>query len=46
MKDDLGGKIMIEFSALRPKTYPYLTDDRNSDKKAKGTKEMCNKTET
>ena len=26
MKDELGGKIMIEFVALRPKTYSYLTD--------------------
>ena len=38
MKDELGGKIMTEFAALRPKTYPYLMDDGNSDKKAKGTK--------
>ena len=38
MKDELGGKIMTEFVALRPKIYSYLTDDGNSDKKAKGTK--------
>ena len=38
MKDELGGKIMIEFYALRPKTYSYLTDDCEEDKKAKGTK--------
>ena len=38
MKDELGGKIMKETAALRPKTYSYLTDDGNSDKKAKGTK--------
>ena len=37
-KDDLGGNIMTEFVALRPKTYSYLTDDDNSDKKTKGTK--------
>ena len=38
MKDELGGKILTEFVALRPKTYPYLTDDCKEDKKAKGTK--------
>ena len=39
MKDELGGKIMAEFAALRPRTYSYLMDDGNSNKKAKGTKE-------
>ena len=38
MKDELGGKIMTEFLALRPKTYSYLTDDCEEDKKGKGTK--------
>ena len=38
MKDELGGKIMTEFVALRPKTYSYLTDDCKEDKKTKGTK--------
>ena len=38
MKDELGGKIMTEFVALRPKTYSYLTDDCEENKKAKGTK--------
>ena len=37
MKDELGGKIMSEFLALRPKIYSYLMDDGNNDKKAKGT---------
>ena len=40
MKDELGGKIITEFVALRPKTYSYLIDDSNCDKKAKGTKNM------
>ena len=30
MKDELGGTIMIEFVALRPKTYSYLTDEDKS----------------
>ena len=38
MKDELGGKIVTEFVALRPKTYSYLTDDCKEDKKAKGKK--------
>ena len=38
MKDELGGKVMREFAALRPKTYSYLIDDGKNDKKAKGTK--------
>ena len=38
MKDELGGKIMTEFFALRPKTYSYSIDDYSEAKKAKGTK--------
>ena len=38
MKDELGGKIMTEFVALRPKTYSYLMNDNIEVKKAKGTK--------
>ena len=38
MKDELGGKIMTEFLALRSKTYSYLMNDGNIDKKANGTK--------
>ena len=38
MKDELGGEIITEFIALRPKTYSYLTDNNKIDKKAKGTK--------
>ena len=42
MKDELGGKIVAEFVARRPKPYSYLMDDRNSDKKLKEQK-MSNK---
>ena len=35
MKYELGGKIMKEFVALRPKTYSYLMDDDSEAKKAK-----------
>ena len=38
MKNELGGKIMTELVALRPKTYSHSTDDCKEDKKAKGTK--------
>ena len=31
MKDELGGKIMREFAALRAKTHSYLTDNNNED---------------
>ena len=38
MKYELGEKIITKFLALRPKTYPYLTDDDKNVKKVKGTK--------
>ena len=38
MKDELGGSIITEFIALRPKAYSYKTDDLIKLKKAKGTK--------
>ena len=37
-KDELGGKIMKEFCAVRAKTYTYLMDDDSENKKAKGVK--------
>ena len=37
-KDELGGKIMKEFAALREKAYAYLMEDGSKHKKAKGTK--------
>ena len=38
MKDELGGDIITEFVALRPKAYSYVTNDFIEMKKAKGTK--------
>ena len=38
MKDELGGKAMAKFVALKPKIYSYLMDDGRNDKKAKETK--------
>ena len=38
MKDKLGEQIMKEFVGLRAKTYSYLKDNNDEDKKAKGTK--------
>ena len=40
MKDELGKKLMTEFASLRPKTYVYLTDNNNENKKAKRTKRV------
>ena len=40
MKDELGGQIMKKFVGLRTKTYSFLKDNNDEDKKAKGT-EKC-----
>ena len=42
-KDELGGRIMKEFCALRAKTYSYLMDDNSEVKKSKGTKKCVTK---
>ena len=39
-KDELGGKIMVEVVALRPKTWAYLMDDGSEYKTAKETKSV------
>ena len=40
-KDELGGKIMKEFVALRGNRYAYLVDGDTEHKKAKGTKKKA-----
>ena len=40
MQDELGGKNMTEYAVFCLKTYSYLIDDVNSDKKTKGTKNV------
>ena len=44
-KDELGGKIVTEFCALRAKAYAYKLDDDTEHKKAKGTKKCIIKRE-
>ena len=44
-KDELGGKIIIEAVAIRPKAYAYLTDDGGENKKAKGARKCVIKRE-
>ena len=44
-KDELGGKIMIEFCALRAKAYAYKLYDDIENKKAKGAKKCIIKRE-
>ena len=51
VKDELKGRIMTEFVALRPKLHSYQIDDYEDDdddddscvRKAIGTKKMCDK---
>ena len=38
VKDELSEKIMREFIGLREKSYSYLRDNNDEDKKVKGTK--------
>ena len=41
MKDKLGRKIMRDFAAVRPKTYSYLIDDNDENKKGKDAKKCA-----
>ena len=38
MNGELGGQILKEFIGLRAKTYSYLKDNNDEERKAKGTK--------
>ena len=41
MKDELGGAIMTEFVALRPKLYSYKVQDGTENKRCKGIKKCA-----
>ena len=41
MKDKLGGEIIAEFAVLRAKTYSYLINYSDENKKSKGTKKCA-----
>ena len=45
MKDELGGNILTEFPALRPKLYAYKKLDNKEDKRCKGIKKCVVKKE-
>ena len=43
MKDELGGKLITELGALRPKIYIYLIDDSDKNKKNQNAEKVCHK---
>ena len=46
IKDELGGQIMKEFVGLRAKPYSHLKENKDEDKKEKGTKKCVMKKKT
>ena len=46
IKDKLGEQILKEFVGLRAKTYSYLKDNNDEDRKSKKHKKMCHKKKT
>ena len=43
INDEIGGQIMKEFVELRAKSYSYLKDKNDRDKKVKSPKKVCHK---
>ena len=46
IKDRLGKQILKEFVGVRAKTYSYLKDNNDEDKKSKKHKKVCHKKKT
>ena len=46
INDEIGGQIMKEFVELRAKSYSYLKDKNDRDKKVKSPKKVCHKKKT
>ena len=46
IKDKLGKQILKEFVGVRAKTYSYLKDNNDEDKKSKKHKKVCHKKKT
>ena len=46
IKDELGGKIMRDITALKDKRSSSLTDNNEEDKNSKRHKKVCHKTKS